>query len=174
MDETIKLKIKTEGETDSLEWEIDEPQFAPQAQEWYFALAILGLAAVVFSILLKNYLFIVIVALVALIIYSSKGKKPAVLKCRIDGEGLRIGKSFYSYDRFDSFWIFPAHINLESGATSLHDREMAFRHTRHVLPLLIVPFHNNDETTIRKILSEHLPESEEQESLIDLLKKRFF
>ncbi|MDP2946251.1 MAG: hypothetical protein Q8N61_02245 [bacterium] len=150
-----------------INWEIAEPDFTPKTTEWFWALGILALALIVFSILLKNYLLIIIVALAIFIIYSSKNKKPELINFRLDNDGLYIEYKFYSYDGFESFWIFPA-------GRPAHNREIALRYKRHLAPLLILPFHSDDELRIRKILTKYLTESEEQESLIDLLKKRFF
>lgn len=157
------LKIKIE---DNLEWRIEEPNFTPKTAEWFWALGIFAFALIVFSILLKNYLLIVIVALAAFIIYGSKNKKPELINFRLDNEGLYIEHKFHPYDSFESFWIFPASVNKE--------RELALRYKRHLAPLLIVSFHDNDESKIKRILDKYLPENEEQESLIDLLRKRFF
>ncbi len=173
-DEVIKLKIRDGNAPEKISWRINEPALVPKNSQWYWAFAIFGLAIIVFSILLQNYLLIIIVALVALIFYSSKNKKPEIINFLLDAEGLHIGKKLYHYDNFESFWIFPARADLETGTTTLEDREMAFRYKRDLMPLLILPFHNNDETPIKKILLKYLPENEEEESLIDLLRKRFF
>ncbi len=171
--ETIKIKLQTENnaleastDSDEVNWRIEEPNFMPKTTEWFWALGILALALIVFSILLKNYLLIIIVALAVFIIYSNKNKKPELINFRLDNDGLYIEHKFYPYDGFESFWIFEAHTDKE--------RELALRHKRHLSPLLVVPFHNNDEPRIRRILNKYLLESEEQESLIDLLRKRFF
>ena len=187
INETVKIKVQTENgdseagvDSDEVTWKIEEPNLTPKTTEWFWALGILAFALIVFSILLKNYLLIIIVALTIFIIYSSKNKKLELINFRLDNDGLYIEHKFYPYDSFESFWIFPARLNdyapSRSGGEAHTDeeRELALRYKRHLAPLLIVPFHNNDESRIRKILNKYLPESEEQESLIDLLRKRFF
>lgn len=180
MNEPTKLKVHMESESEK-NWQIKEPLFSPKSKETLWALGIIGFAAIIFSILLKNYLFILIIGLVAFIIYSSKNKKVETIAFRLDKEGFYIGNKFYHYESFESFWIFPAHADLETrayrqagGATTLHEREFALQHKTRLAPLLVIPFHNEDEAAIRKILTAHLEENEEQESLIDLLRKRFF
>ena len=157
--ENIKIRIE-----DELEWQTEEPNFTPKTTEWFWALGILALALIVFSILLKNYLLIIIIALAGFIIYSNKNKKSELINIRLNNNGLYIENKFYPYDGFESFWIFPTH----------PERKFALRHNKHLMPLLTVSFHDDDEPQIRKILEKHLPENEEQESLIDLLRKRFF
>ncbi len=144
-------------------WKIEERNFTPKTTEWFWALGIFGFALIVFAILLKDYLLIVIVGLAAFIIYSNKNKSPEAVNFRLDDNGLHIENKFYSYDNFESFWIFSG-----------EKREFVLRRKEHFIPLLIVPFHGNDEPQIRKILAERLEEKEEHESLIDLLSKRFF
>ncbi|MDP2638605.1 MAG: hypothetical protein Q8P06_00305 [Candidatus Azambacteria bacterium] len=159
-DETAEIKIKTEN---IIDWKIEEPNFTPKTTEWFWALAIFATAVIVFSVLLKNYLLIIIVILAAIIFYIGKNRKPELINFRLDNEGLHIDKKFYPYDNFESFWIFPA-----------HNKELALHYKKHLMPLLIIPFHSVDELKIRKILNEFLPENKEQESLLDLLRKKFF
>ncbi len=188
--ETVKIKIKNENndseasaDSDKVDWRIKEPDSTPKTTEWFWALGILAFALIVFSILLKNYLLTIILALTIFIIYSSKNKKPELINFRLDNDGLYIEHKFYPYDSFKSFWIFPARGGsppavgrgaLGGEAQIDEEHELALRYKRHLAPLLIVPFYNNDESRIRRILNKYLPESEEQESLIDLLRKRFF
>ncbi|MDP3003924.1 MAG: hypothetical protein Q8N43_00200 [Candidatus Azambacteria bacterium] len=169
--ENIKIRIE-----DNLEWRIEEPDFTPKTTRWFWALGILAFALIVFSILLKNYLLTIILALAIFIIYSSKNKKPELVNFRLDNDGLYIERKFYPYDSFESFWIFPVRGGSpeEGENTTDEERELALRYKRHLVPLLIVLFHNDDEQKIRKFLNKYLPENEEQESLIDLLRKRFF
>ena len=171
--ETVKIKVQAENnapETSAdfseIIWKIEEPDLTPKTTEWFWALGILAFAFIVFSILLKNYLLTIIVALAIFIIYSSKNKKSELINFRLDNDGLYIEDKFYPYDSFESFWIFETQTD--------EKRELALRHKRHLSPLLIAPFHNDDEQKIRKFLNKYLPENEEQESLIDLLRKRFF
>ena len=181
--ETVKIKVQTENgaseastDSDEVNWRIEEPDLTPKTTEWFWAFGILAFALIVFSILLKNYLLTIILALAIFIIYSSKNKKPELINFRLDNDGLYIEHKFYPYDSFESFWIFPARGGSPEGGENTTDkeRELALRFKRHLAPLLIVPFHNDDEPRIRRILNKYLPESEEQESLIDLLRKRFF
>ena len=159
--ENIKIRVDN-----SIEWKIEGPDLMPKTTSWFWALGILALAFIVFAILLKNYLLIIILALAAFIVFSSKNKRPELINFRLDNDGLYIEHKLYSYDSFESFWIFEAHTDKE--------RELALRSKRHLAPLLIVPLYSDDEPRIRKILTKYLTESKEQESLIDLLRKRFF
>jgi len=156
--ETIKIKVQEES---GVNWQIEERQTNLNNGQWLWALAIIGFAVVIFSILLKNYLLIIIVALTAFIIYASKNKKPEIHNFHLDSNGIDIDGELYHYDNFESFGILP-------------DEEIALRRKHHLMPLLIIPFHGREELEIRKILESHLPESEEEESFLDLLQKKFF
>lgn len=160
-DEVIKLKIRDGNAPEEISWQVEERQTNLKRGEWLWALAIVGFAIVVFSILFKNYLLIVIVALAAFIVYARKVKRPETHDFRLDNRGIAIDEKLYSYENFESFWIFPGN-------------EIALRRKHHLMPLLIVPFHGREETEIRKIIENHLPESEEEESFLDLLQKKFF
>ena len=172
MNETIKIKVQEENQENpasdkispasgGVNWQIEERPANLNNGQWLWALAIIGFAVVIFSILLKNYLLIIIVALATFIIYARKFKKPETYDFRLDSDGIDIDGKLYHYDNFESFGILP-------------DEEIAFRRKHHLMPLLIVPFHSHNESEIRKILESHLPESEEEESFLDLLRKKFF
>ncbi|MDO8676194.1 MAG: hypothetical protein Q7K16_00850 [Candidatus Azambacteria bacterium] len=174
-DEIIKLKIRDgnapeeiSSASSEIDWKIEEPDHLPKNAEWFWALSILALALIVFSILLKNYLLIIIVALAAFVIYVRKNKRRELIDFRLDNQGLHIDHRFYPYENFESFWIFPAQFEQRI------EREIAFHFKKHLTPLLIIPFYNNDETSIRKTLNKYLEETEENESFIDLLRKKFF
>ncbi len=163
-DDAVKIKVREESEISSasgdINWQVEEQPITPNSN-WLWALAIVGFAVIIFSILLKNYLLIVIVALSAFIVYARKFKKLETHDFRINSKGITIDGKFYSYESFESFWIFP-------------DEEMVFRRKHHFIPLLTVPFHGYEEQEIRKIIENYLPESEEEESFLDLLQKKFF
>ncbi len=154
----VKIKVREES---GVNWQIEERQTNLNNGQWLWALAIIGFAVVIFSILLKNYLLIIIVALTAFIIYASKNKKPEMHDFHLDSNGIDIDGKLYPYENFESFGILP-------------DKEIAFRRKHHLMPLLIIPFHGHEELEIRKILESRLPESEEEESFLDLLQKKFF
>jgi hypothetical protein len=154
-------------------WKIEERNFMPKTTEWFWALGIFGFALIVFAILLKNYLLIVIVGLAAFIIYSNKNKQPEIINFRLTDDGLYIEDKLHPFDSFESFWIFSAIGGPASGGP-VQSREFVLRRKDRFIPLLVTPFHENDEPQIRKILTGQLPEKEERESLIDLLSKKFF
>ena len=157
-DDIVKIKVREES---GVNWQVEERQTNLNNGQWLWALAIIGFAVVIFSILLKNYLLIIIVALTAFIIYASKNKKSEMHDFHLDSNGIDIDGKLYPYENFESFRILP-------------DKEIAFRRKHHLMPLLIIPFHGHEELEIRKILESRLPESEEEESFLDLLQKKFF
>ena len=154
-------KEETGFTSDEVSWQIEERPINSQNREWLWALAIIGFAIIFFSVMLKNYLLIVITALAAFIIYASKNKNPELHHFLLNNEGLYIDEKFYSYKNFESFWIFQ-------------EKDIALRRKHRLMPLLIIPFHGEEEPNIRKIISDHMPESEEEESFLDLLQKKFF
>ena len=173
LNETIKIPVNIASE---VSWKIKEPIFSPKSRELLRAFSIIGIAVIIFSVILKNYLFILLVALIALIIYFSKNKEQDMVDFRLDKEGLQISGKFYPYSSFESFWIFPARnaSRSEAGRPADSERELALRYKSKIMPLLAIPFRNEDEFKIQNLLENYLEESEEKESLTDLLRKRFF
>ena len=81
-DSVIKIKVQEESEINhisgGINWQIEERQANLNNGQWLWALAIVGFAIIVFSVMLKNYLLIIIVALTTFIIYASKNKTKKV------------------------------------------------------------------------------------------------
>lgn len=144
-----------------INWHIEERPVNSKNKEWFWALAIIGFSVVIFSIMLKNYLLIIIVALAAFIIYTSNKKVSEMHYFKLNDEGLHINDRLFPYDNFESFWIFPS-------------QEIAFRRKHHLMPLLVIPFNSNEESQIENVISSHLPKVEEEESFLDLLQKKIF
>lgn len=144
-----------------INWQIEDRPKNKKNSEWLWALAIIGFSVIVFSIILKNYLLIIIIALAIFIFYASKNKEPEQHYFKLNNEGLYINGKLFHYDSFESFWIFP-------------DKEIAFRRKHNFMPLLIIPFDSNEESQIEKVVSSHLPEVEEEASFLDLLQKNIF
>ena len=170
--ETVKIKVREENQENSaldeissasggINWQIEERPANLNNGQWLWALAIIGFAIIIFSIMLKNYLLIIIVALTTFIIYARKFKKPETHDFRLDDDGISIDGKLYLYENFESFGI-------------LQDEEIALRRKHYLMPLLIIPFHGYEELEVRRILENRLPESEEEESFLDLLRKKFF
>lgn len=172
IDETVKIKIRNEDDdsednsiASEVMWQIEEKPRQSNNNEWLWALAIIGFSVIIFSIMLKNYLLIVIVFLSAFIAYASKNKKLEMHQFRLDDEGLYVDGKFYNYENFESYWIFRDQFESQ--------KDLALRYKRKVMPLLIVPFHSSDESVIEKILERYLLLNKEEESFLDLLQKKF-
>ena len=67
-----------------INWQIEEKPLSTKNTEWFWALAIIGISIVIFSIILKNYFLIIIVTLTIFIIYASKNKSPELYHFKLN------------------------------------------------------------------------------------------
>lgn len=155
-----------ENRDSKIEWQAQEFFSIPRSQEIIAAMSIIAVNLLIFGIFTKNYLFILIIALIGFIMYLHKQKGAEIMDISIDQKGITINKKLYYYEGFKSFWIF--------GQDHEHGRELALRSDKRFMPLLLVPLANADINSVKAVLEKHLPEQEEKESLIDILRKAFF
>lgn len=162
-----EIKEEKKKGKDMLSWQAQEIPSLPSSQEIILALGIIALGLIVFAVLTQNYLFMIIVVLAALIMYIQNKKGAQTIDFSISGGNISINKKIYTYEDFQSFWIF--------GQEHEHGRELVLHSKKRIVPLYLIPIAPGiDIVSLKNILSNHLPEIEERESLVDLLRKAFF
>lgn len=147
-----------------LQWQAPDNHHLPKNQEFLVAASVGAIALIVFAILTRNYLFILLIAIAAFLIYASLKKGPGLNHFKLTDRGLFIDKKFYPYNDFESFWIFDQ--------SEIH--EVALRSKRRFAPILLIPLYNIDSEEVAEFLARHIEIKEEEESLIDIFRKRYF
>lgn len=86
-------------------WDILEyPQFQ-RSLGWYVLAMLLGLSLIIYSLVIRNYLFVLIVILVVFIIMMRTFEAPRRLKVQIAEDGVIIGNQFFPYENLSNFYI---------------------------------------------------------------------
>ena len=147
-----------------LEWQFPEYNQYERSRIWYvLMLALLGVM-IVFAILTGNFLFAIILVLVAFISVLQRFQPPLAVDASINDKGLQIGSKYIPFKDLSSFWL-------------VYDPPMT-----KVLYLgfkkgpygnLAVPLEDANPLEIRKILKEFLEEdlSKEKEELNEVLER---
>lgn len=145
-----------------ISWKTPEYEYYPKNKKW---IAILGIAAAILfliGLLLKNYLFCILIGLSFFAIAIYAFRKPEIIKITIDYKGIKIDNILYKYENLRSFWIF-------------YDppiKELSLRSKKTIMPYIKIPFNDQSPTKIRKILIQHLPEKKHRESIIENLARQ--
>jgi hypothetical protein len=86
-------------------WETLEYDHKDRSNDWYWAVGIIALCAVVVSVLYKNYFFAVFLLLATALVYYKAKRKPLFLKCYLSDIGITVGNIKVPYSEVVSFWI---------------------------------------------------------------------
>lgn len=141
-----------------LEWHSPEHRFDKKANDWYWILGIICVAASILSFYFKNFLFGVFVIIAGLTIGMLSYKETKVVWIKITIKGIIFGRHLYPWASYRSFWIEDEHI---------HGARILFHPTRSYLPLIIIPVNEEvDLNDVQDVLLEFLDQEFLQESIV--------
>lgn len=159
--------VFTEAPTDDdvlASWKFLEFEKPERGMRWYFFATIVAGLLLLYSILTHNYIFGVIIILVALIYFLYDLHDAPETSLSITTAGIEVGRKFIKYRDIVNFWI----IYKPGVTTSLYFKPRVF-----AIPLLSIPLMDQDPLQIREILLQYLPENltEEDEPLSETMGK---
>lgn len=145
-------------------WEAPEYEYREKSGDWYWAVGIVTVGFLALALILKNFLFAIIVAIAGFTLAVYGARPPRVIPFAITSRGVKIGNVLYPYETLKSFWINydPPHI-----------REIYLISKKFLMPQISLPLAGTDPNEVREHLLKFLEEKEIQESLSDTI-ARFF
>lgn len=164
IEETKKVETKEHGKI-LISWLFNEYPEYERSSAWFFTFGLIVCLFIVYSIIVKNFLFGVIIVMFALIILLHSSKPPLKVKINLTEDGLELGDKFYPYKDLAKFWIIyeppeikNLYISFKSG----------------LRPKMIIPLEKADPVKIRGVLLEHLHEDLDrtEESLSEYLGRK--
>jgi hypothetical protein len=142
------------------EWHGKEYAFEEKGADWYWALGIIATAAVIASILFGNVLLALVIATGATALALQTAKSPNMHRFAITDRGIIIDDNLYPYENIHSFSVLefidetlPPALSIKTG--------------RMLAPHLLIPIIDHDPLEVYDYVSNHLPDGEHTESLID-------
>jgi hypothetical protein len=146
----------------SMTWEFDSYVFNNRFVMILFLVIVFcgGAVSLVYSEILLGILLIISGFVV--LIYNYKGSEK--IKITIDMNGLYLANDFYSYKIMKSFWI-----NYKPGEI----KELSFELKKWYLPYIKIPLGGQNPLTVREFILNFLVEKEHEESITDIMARRF-
>lgn len=154
-----KVEAKTKNPIPTnIEWVAPEFTKYKKNKTWFVLPALIALILAITALLLKNFLFLILIALAALAVYTYALKEPRKVKFSISEKGIKIDKNIYKFEDLKSFWIFydPPEV-----------KELSLRSKKVFIPYIKIPLEDQNPVEIRKLLLKFLPERKHTESVID-------
>ena len=136
-------------------WTFPEYVKYNHSRRWYITAFIIFIALIFYNFKTDNFLFIIILVMLALIIVKSHKKKPIKIKFSITESGIILNNTFYDYNNnLNKFWIVynPPEV-----------KKIYFEFKNMLRTHLIIPITDQSPLDLRDILLEYLDEDLEKE-----------
>lgn len=99
-------QIKSQqGNSKNISWEIPEYEKHEKNRLWYIIAAIVSLALIAYAIYTSNYLFALIILIIAFIIIIRDTQEVIVVTFSLEPTGVSVGQRLYSYEVFKDFSV---------------------------------------------------------------------
>lgn len=141
------------GQT-AIRWTFREFRNVDRPMSWWVIAGIVAGAMVVYGIATANFLFALIIIMVAFIFVGETRRTPRTLECRITSTGVVVGKKYWRWSEFLNFWIAyhpPTITNLYLVPKNPID------------PRITVPLEKTNPIQVREFLLKHTTEDLERE-----------
>ncbi|MDO8598816.1 MAG: hypothetical protein Q7S02_01790 [bacterium] len=136
-----------------LSWTFPEYEQHERGRGWYVAALVVAAALLVYAFASKNFLFAVIIVMLAVVFYLRHVQEPAQLEFAITERGILVGGRFIPYEGLQNFWIV---------AEDESPKKLYF-HSRGVRPRFSVPLEGQELERVRGVLKAHLSENDERD-----------
>jgi len=129
---------------------------------WYIGLGFISLALIIIALFMQNYLFALIIAMAAFLIYVQAVKRPKEITFIISGEGITINDKTYPISDIRSFWIFE----------EPELRYISLLSKRLTQPHMSLPLADQDPQSIRRALLNFIQEKKQEETFSEIIVRK--
>lgn len=146
-----------------ISWDAPEHYHTEKNSDWYWAVGIITITAVVLAIIFNNIIFAIflLVGAFALVVHATK--RPRIIHYEINDRGVVIGDILYPFLTLDSFWVdaqeVPPKVLIKSHKT--------------FMPYISIHIEEVDPEKVRDILLNYIAETEHREPLSQKILERF-
>jgi len=144
------------------EWEGSEYSFEEKGADWYWAVGIIAVAAIVACILFNNLILALLIAAAALAVALQAARHPRTHRFAIYDRGLAIDDRLYLFEDLISFSV------LEYADETLPP-SLSVKTKHFLAPHLLIPIVDHDPLEIYEFFLHHVEEGRHDESVFDHL-----
>ncbi|PIW97024.1 hypothetical protein COZ82_01800 [Candidatus Kaiserbacteria bacterium CG_4_8_14_3_um_filter_38_9] len=138
-----------EQQARSVTWEAPEHHHIEKGGDWFFALAIITVSAVIAAIFFGNLLFALLCGLAGITMAIAANQRPKIIPFAVTVRGIRIDEVLYPYTTLRSY-----HIDEDD----YRGPQLFVISQRHFMPLLILPIPEEYIDDIEDIITGRLAE----------------
>lgn len=130
-----------------LGWDIVEGHTHERGVIWYVLACGIGIAMLIYAIVVRNFLFGFILVMVGIIMATHSMRPAAQYRCVCSENGMTIGTRFYPWKDIEKFWLLIR-----------SDVKMLYLEFGGLRPRLPVPLQESDPEQLRQILTQYIEE----------------
>lgn len=157
----VEEKPETSANTEIFSWTAYEYILQKHGPYWFLITGGVATLLVILGIFTKSYFFIALVVLAFLVMVLYAKRAPAEIYFSVMPKGIGVGKKFYEFSEFKSFWVFE-----RDG-----ERELSLEMIKRFNPFMRLPLGEIGASKIKAVLSRFLPEAEHKELFSDQILK---
>ena len=160
-------------------WQAHE--FLPQDRGpgWNVTIIVVALVAVVYALFTRDFILALLAVLSGFALLVLAHKKPRIVKCTVNAEGILVGTTSHDFDDFAHFTVLrqgqhehPSEYesDQQDPAAASHV-ELYFRTSRFLRPSLHLFVPNDKADDVIKHVARHLEQSDKGPSLLELMSR---
>ena len=150
---------------ETIAWQAPTHEHREHGTDWYWAVSIVTMSLAVAFIIINNILlaFIVIIG-VGILLVHTKNQPPFVIY-EISRKGVRAGKTIYTWESLESFWILE-----ENKDAKMHtSAKILLTSKKPLMPHIVIPLATDSLADAHQVLANMIPEEYQVEPLPDRL-----
>jgi hypothetical protein len=143
------------SQTKLMSWEVSEFRENQRSKTWYIVMSTIAGILLIWSILSSNFLFAMIIVIVAITIAAQEKNGNKKVEFSINEDGISIGQKNWEWSAFKNFWIYYK---------PKEAKHLFFEWKNSIKPRLQIPIENKNPLKIRAILLKFIAEDLEREN----------
>lgn len=152
----LNLEAKTNIGQVLLRWNFMEFKRIHRPRSWWIIAGLITASLVIYSVFAGNFLFALIILIIAILLINEFRRNPRRLECQITNTGIAVGKKFWRYSEIDHYWI------------AYHPPEVTnfyFSPKNPLDPRVPVHLSNINPLNLRKLLNKYIEEDLSREDM---------
>lgn len=138
-----------------ISWDAPEHHHTEKDNDWYWAVGIITLTAVVLAFIFGNIIFgiLILVGVFSLVVHTIR--TPGLVHVEINDRGVIVGDVLYPFLTLESFWI----------DAEEHPPRLLIKSTKTFMPFITLHIADVDREAVREVLLKYIAETEHHEPL---------
>lgn len=147
-----------------IQWEAPEFYHNPKTSDWFWAVGIIAVAAVILCFIYANILLGILIIVGTVGIFLHANRRPPLHEMELNEKGVRVNKRFYPYATLESFWLEEQEFEHDEYGNIVFAK-LLIKSKKTLMPLIVIPVEYPDLEEIREFLSIFILEEEHHEPL---------